>query len=436
MSEFIIAPEVVSAAMAKMDITDMNEASIRQIGGAVKEMEDSSGKEFVRFHMGVPGLRPCSIGIQAEKEALDKGVASIYPEMGGIPELKYEASRFLKAFVDTDISPRGCVPTVGSMQGAYAAFMICSNLHAEKDTVLFIDPGFSVQKTQAQVIGIKSVAFDIFNYRDEKLGPKLESYLKEGNIAAIIYSNPNNPTWMCLCESELEIIGKLATKYDAIVIEDLAYMGMDFRKDLGHPFQAPYQPSVTKFTDNWMIMMSASKIFSYAGQRIAILAVSDAIHDKHYPQLEKRYGLGRLGMALEQRILYCLSSGTSHTPQYAMAAMMKAASDGEYNFVEEVKEYGIRAKRLKDIFEKNGFNVIYDRDLDEPLGDGFFFTVGYKGMEGGELLHKLFHYGISAIVLSTTGSKQQGLRVCSSTVKPHHYDMLDERLAAFKSANS
>lgn len=436
MKNHIIDPSVVGAAMERMDITDMNKAAIRQIGGMVHEIEQVSGVEFVRLHMGVPGLSPSAVGVAAEKKALDSGVASIYPEIGGIPELKKEASRFVKAFIDTDVSPQGCVPTVGSMQGAYAAFMICSQMDPEKDTVLFIDPGFSVQKTQTEIIGIKATAFDIYNYRAEKLGPKLESFLEKGNIAAIIYSNPNNPTWMCLCESELETIGRLATKYDTIVIEDLAYLAMDFRQDLGRPFQPPYQPSVTKYTDNWIMMLSASKIFSYAGQRIAMLVVSDRIYNRDYEGLRKRYGLGKVGLALEQRILYCLSSGTSHTAQYALAAMFKAANDGEYDFVEEVREYGVRTKRMKDIFERNGFHIVYDRDLDEPLSDGFFFTVGYKDMEGGELLRQLLHYGISAIVLSTTGSQQHGLRVCSSTIEPHHYDMLDERLRLFNEANS
>ncbi len=435
MKNSIIDPAIVTAAMERMDVKDMNDAAIRQIGGMVAQIEKESGTEFVRFHMGVPGLPPSVVGIEAEKKALDKGVASIYPEIGGTPEFKSEAARFIKAFIDADISPQSCVPTVGSMQGAYAAFMICSELDPEKDTVLFIDPGFSVQKTQTEIIGIKSEAFDIFNYRADKLEVKLDSYLSKGNIAAIVYSNPNNPTWMCLCDTELEVIGRLATKYDTVVIEDLAYMAMDFRKDFGHPFRPPYQPSVTKYTDNWIIMLSASKIFSYAGQRIAVLAFSDKLYNSSYEQLKKRYGLAKVGLALEQRILYCLSSGTSHTPQYAMAAMMKAASDGDYDFIADVKEYGIRAKKMKEIFEKNGFHVIYDRDLDEPLSDGFFFTVGYKDMEGGELLRQLLHYGISAIVLSTTGSKQQGLRVCSSTIKPHHYAMLDERLGLFDEAN-
>lgn len=431
MKQTLIDPAVVRTVMDRYDLTDLNKGSIRQIGGIVKALEKETGEEFVHFEMGVPGLPPSPIGVEAEKKALDAGVPAIYPEMAGIPELKTESSRFLKAFVDVDVSPECCIPTVGSMQGAFAAFTICSQLDSKKDTILFIDPGFSVQKLQTEVIGVKKEHFDVYSYRAEKLGPKLESYLQKGNIAAILYSNPNNPTWMCLHESELKTIGELATKYDTLVIEDLAYMAMDFRKDLSKPFQPPFQPSVGKYTDNFVILMSASKIFSYAGQRIAVMAISDKVFSRPYEGLQERYGIAKFGSVMIQRILYCLSSGTAHTPQYALAAMLKAANDGDLNFVEEVREYGRRTNRLKDIFLRNGFHIVYDHDLEEPLSDGFFFTVGYKDVEGGELLRLLLHYGVSAIVLSTTGSKQQGLRICSSTVKPHHFDMLEERLRLF-----
>ena len=132
-----------------------------------------------------------------------------------------------------------------------------------------------MQRQQVRILGIKHESFDIYDFRAEKLGPKLESYLKQGNVAAIIYSNPNNPAWICLTESELRTIGELANKYDTIVLEDLAYMGMDFRKELGHPFQAPFQATAARYTDNYVLMISGSKIFSYAGQRIAIAAISD-----------------------------------------------------------------------------------------------------------------------------------------------------------------
>jgi hypothetical protein len=111
--------------------------------------------------------------------------------------------------------------------------------------------------------------------------------------------------------------------------------------------------------------------------------------------------------------------------------MFKAASDGVYDFVSEVKEYGRRAARLKEIFKKHGFYIVYDHDLDQPLADGFYFTVAYPNMTSGQLMEELVYYGISAISLETVGSNQQGLRICTSFVKPHQYDLLDRRLALF-----
>jgi len=115
--------------------------------------------------------------------------------------------------------------------------------------------------------------------------------------------------------------------------------------------------------------------------------------------------------------------------------MFKAASDGTFNFIEEVKEYGRRAEKLKSIFKKHGFRIVYDLDLDEPIADGFYFTIAYPGMTGGELMEELMFYGISAISLSTTGSRQQGVRACTSFIKPNQYGLLEERLRIFEKNN-
>ena len=427
----IIEPSVIDGIMKELEITDIKTASIRQVGAIVRAAEVATGTEFIHFEMGVPGLPPSAVGVKAECEALQKGVASVYPIIDGIPEVKEQASRFLKAFVDTDIKPSGCIPTVGSMQASFASLMLASQLSPERDTVLYIDPGFPVQKMQANVIGVKIASFDIADYRGAKLEEKIESYFAQGNICAVLYSSPNNPTWMCLNDTELEIIGRLATKYDVVVIEDLAYMTMDFRRDMSKPFEPPYQLSVSKYTDNYVMLMSASKIFSYAGQRIAMACISDKLYERHYDSLKQRYGIPRFGAAFAYIFLYTFSSGVSHSAQYAMAAMMKAACDGEYNFVGDVKEYADRTERLKAILERTGFNVVYDKDDEEPVSDGFFFTMGYKDMDGAELLQELLYYGVSGIDLSTTGSNRKGIRACSSNIKPHHYDMLEERLRLF-----
>lgn len=249
------------------------------------------------------------------------------------------------------------------MQGTFASFLTCSQCNPQKDTILFIDPGFPVQKQQLVVMGQKYETFDVYDFRGDKLKAKLEGYLQKGNISAIVYSNPNNPSWICLKDEELRIIGELATQYDVIVLEDLAYFAMDFRSDMGTPFQAPFQPSVAHYTDNYVLLISGSKAFSYAGQRIGVTCISDKLYHRAYPGFEVRYGGGTFGTVFIHRVLYALSSGTSHSAQYAMAAMMKAASNGEYKFLNEVKVYGQRAQKLKEIFLRYGFYLVYDNDL-------------------------------------------------------------------------
>ena len=281
-------------------------------------------------------------------------------------------------------------------------------------------------------MGYNYASFDVYDFRGDKLRTKLEEYLSQGNIAALVYSNPNNPAWFCLTEEELQIIGEMANKYDVIVIEDLAYFAMDFRKELGKPFQPPFQASVARYTDNYILHISGSKAFSYAGQRIGFAAISDKLYQKSYPGLTARYGGGTFGTVYIHRVLYALSAGTCHSAQYALAALLKAASDAQLDFVSDIKEYGRRAAKLKKIFTEHGFKIVYDHDLDEPIADGFYFTIAYPGMSGSELMKELIYYGISAISLGTTGSVQEGLRICTSFIKDHQYELLEERVRLFQ----
>lgn len=234
-----IPRSLIDQKIEEFGIQDFSRATIREVKAIAAGAEKESGVEFIKMEMGVPGLSPSQIGVEAEIEALRKGIASLYPDINGLPNLKEEAARFIKAFMNIDLQPEGCVPVTGSMQGTFASFLTCSQCDPRKDTILFIDPGFPVQKQQLVVMGQKYETFDVYHYRGEVLKEKVGSYLNQGNISAIIYSNPNNPSWICLKEEELKIIGTLATRYDVIVLEDLAYFGMDFRQDLSTPFAPP-----------------------------------------------------------------------------------------------------------------------------------------------------------------------------------------------------
>ena len=429
----IFSEELVAQAVRELHIADLSRATIGEVLLVAQYLEKATGIPFIRMDQGSPGLPVNIYGVEAEKAALDRGVGSQYPAAAGVPELKTEASRFVKAFLDVDVSARSCVPTVGSVAGSFGSFIACTQRTPGKDKVLFIDPGFPIQKSQLRVIGADWKEFDIFAYRGDGLRAKLEEMLSEGDVAAIIYSNPNNPSWICLEEEELAVIGELATKYDVVVLEDLAYFCMDYRRDMGHPFQPPFAPTVAKYTDNYILMLSSSKIFSYAGQRMAMICISDRLFDRQFPALADRYrDSGVFGETLIASILYMITSGCTASTQYAYAEMLRLSTEGTLNFVEDTREYAVRAEKMKKIFTDNGFHIVYDHDVTQKVGDGFFFTIGYGDMSGGELLMELLYYGVSSISLSTTGSLQNGVRACTSRMKDELYEVLEERMKAFR----
>ena len=432
MKETPINAEVVKRHILESRIRNIGRASIREIKRLINGIETETSQKFIRMEMGVPGLPATEIGIQAEIDALNRGVASIYPDIEGIPALKKEAARFAKLFLDIDVDAANCIPTVGSMQGGFAAFLTFSKINKKKDTTLFIDPGFPVHHQQHRVLGQKFESFDVYDYRGDKLRDKLESYFAKGNIHSVLYSNPNNPSWICFTDKELKIIGELATKYEVIIIEDLAYFAMDFRKDYSKPGDPPFQPTVAKYTDNYVMLISSSKAFSYAGQRIGLMIVSNKLFNMQTPDLLDYYTTDIVGRALIYGTVYALSAGTAHSTQYALAAMLKAVNDGTFDFVAVVREYGEKARIMKKMFTDNGFNIVYDKDEDDPIADGFYFTFSYPGFTGDELLEELIFYGISAIALGITGSlRTEGIRACVSLVKRDQFPALQERLEKF-----
>lgn len=427
-----LSSDQLDNVIKRLHIADIKTATIRQICTLAAELEKESGEKFTHLELGNPGLPASQIGIEAAIKALRDGVANQYPNITGIPSIKEAGSRFIKAFLDVDIPPYCIVPTVGSMQGCYTLLTLLKQRIPGKNAMLMFYPGFPAQTHQAKVLGMKTVGLDIYDYRGAKLEKKLDEILSSGEFTGMLYSNPNNPAWTNFTQEELEIIGRMATKYDVIVIEDLAYLGMDFRNDCSVPYEKPFIPSVAKYTDNYIMLISASKIFSYAGERIAIVAMSPEVYNRKYPVLEEFFEMPNFGEAYIYGILYTASSGTSHSAQVAMAAMLDKAADGELKFIKDTSEYGRRAGILKDLLLKNNFHIVYDKDGDEKISDGFFFTIGYKNMESVELQKELFRYGISSISLPSTGSNQPGVRMCVSMISDKEaFEKFGQRLKMF-----
>ncbi len=423
--------DLLEEALRETGCDSFSGASIRETVAIIKYLEQKTGVNFLRMDMGIPGLETPQVGITSEMEALKTGKSSIYGQIDGIPELKHEVSRFVKNFLDIEVEEKSCIVTAGSIMGSMITFMVAGKREVSRQGVLFIDPGFPVQKKQAQLMNLPTFSFDIYSYRGEKLYDKLEDICAKNGISLIVYSNPNNPAWICLTDEELRTVARVANAHDIIVAEDLAYFGMDFRNDYGKPGEPPYQPTIAKYTDNYLLLISSSKAFSFAGQRVGALVVSDKLYHREYPDLLRISENKQLGASLVMDGVYVVSAGTGHTAQYGLAGMLKVANDGDFDFLEPVREYAYRAYEMKKIFEENGFQILYDKDGTVDLADGFYFTVTYPGLDWEELSRMFFKCGLGTVSLKIMGSKKTGVRISVSMVDKEKFRVLSERLGQF-----
>ena len=156
----------------------------------------------------------------------------------------------------------------------------------------------------------------------------------------------------------------------------------------------------------------------------------DALRGIKKEFLEAKTAKGADGELPDERALQILQKMVKQRKE--AAEMFRAAADREFDFVGEAGEYARRAALTKEIFIRNGFHIVYEKDGEEPVSDGFFYTAGYKSMTGTELMGELMRYGICTIALSMTGSRQEGVRVCISQMnRPEQFDLLSERLRLF-----
>ncbi|MFH1144702.1 MAG: pyridoxal phosphate-dependent aminotransferase [Candidatus Eisenbacteria bacterium] len=422
------------AAVLERTGFDPANLSIRETNRLVGLIEQELGVRFIRMEFGIPNLPYDPIGVETAQAAeRERAASNQYPPFDGIPELKLEAARFVKNFLDVEVPAECCVPTVGSMQGGFIAQAIAGNRLAGRQTILYLGPSFPVSMRQARFLGLEVELLELSDCRGRRLIEEVARRFAAGRIGGLLYSSPNNPAWIALKEEELAGLGSLCTQHDVLAIEDLAYLGMDFRQDYSQPGRPPFQPTIARYTDHYFVLISSSKIFSFAGARIGIAVISPALLRMQSPHLREKFGTANVGHAFVHGGIYCTTSGVPQSSQWGLLGLMRKANSGELDFVAATREYGRRAAELKRIFLRHGFRIVYDNDLGEPLADGFYFTFSYPGMSGQQLLMELLPYGVSAITLESTGSRRtEGLRACVSFVGREQFPVVDERLRRFQ----
>lgn len=413
---------------------EIRTGSIREMNAAVLALERALDIRMIRMEFGVPGVPASPVAAAAEAAALARPLAHVYAPFEGLPELKAEGARFWKLFTDVDVPPSCVVPTIGAMQGCFASLALASGLKGPGSTVVFLGPGFPENRLQARLFGAAVEMIDLYDHRGPALAEALDRRLSRGDVGAVLWSSPNNPAWVVLTPSELDAIGRICSRHDVLAIEDLAYFGMDTREDYSVPGRPPYQPTVLRYTDRAVAILSSSKMFSYAGQRIALAVLAPGLMAWRVPGLATRFGTDVVGRALIDGVIYPNIACAPESAQHGLLALLKAANDGDTSLFEPARVYTARAKVMKRLFIEHGFRLVYDNDLGRPLADGFYFTIAYPGFDDGTTLAvELLRYGISAITLTAAGScRREGLRACTSLVSDDRLATLGDRLARFR----
>ena len=115
---------------------DLNDIGIRELKRMVDDLADQLKIDFLHFEFGVPGIPADRLGPDEEIRVLteDKKLPSTYPPFDGIPRLKEATACFIKAFLNIEVEPENCIPTVGAMHGCFIAQAIAGRRFKKTDT--------------------------------------------------------------------------------------------------------------------------------------------------------------------------------------------------------------------------------------------------------------------------------------------------------------
>lgn len=206
----------------------------------------------------------------------------------------------------------------------------------------------------------------------------LETHLPKAILAAMIYSNPNNP-FICLTDEELKIIGEMATVNTTWSVRGPRLFCHGFRKDLGCPFEPPYQASVSVIP----IIISCR----YPVPKRSAMPDSVSAWQRSPVKLYLSL-LSGIDSALWRRyVRYGIISTVSYIAQPSEPATgpirlsrpwNKAAADGTFDFVSQVKGIRTSSGETLKIFYGSVFPHRFMITIwTNPIADGFYFTIGY-----------------------------------------------------------
>ena len=407
---------------------DMGQFNIEEYWEAMNLLEASSGLQCIRMDFGVPGLAPRAEGLVAQQTALFDGKTPVhYPPSTGLPRLNASMARFVSNQLDVDIDPNDVFVTCGATQALFVAQAIAGRLKPNAEAIAFLTPNYPPMTAQARFLDKEVLSIEVDARREDELLQAIRDTFESRNVAALCWASPSNPGWMVLTDRELKGVADLCREFGVIPIEDLTYLGMVNSVDT---IPQGRLPSIARYSDDYCLVLSASKMLSYAGERVGFLVPSANLLKKESRHLEGAFGAASVRRAVGS-FIFNTTAGAPHTAQYAVASVMEAINRGELDLHEYLGGYIRRAQQLAVILQEHGFYVIQSSEQTTQQY-GFYVSFGFPGLNELELLKKLLSIGVSVLPLSIFGSERRdGVRACVGRLDDDKLPLLNQRLRYF-----
>lgn len=404
------------------------EFNIEEFWQAVDHFEKAIGIRYVRMDFGVPGISAPEICLASHRTALhSSSISRSYPPFSGTTALREEVAEFVSKRISFKIRSNDVYVTCGGTQALFVAQAIAAKMMQNAKSVVFLAPVYPPMASQARFLGMEPLLIEIDGKRGNELISEIEIAFRRGDVAAICWASPNNPSWTVLEHEELREIAALCDRHQVIAIEDMTYLGMI---DLLNPVMSKGMPSIACYTNKYFLVFSSSKMLSYAGERVGFLLGAPALLDQSVKNLKPSFGVESVRRACGS-LIFNMTAGAPHSAQHAIADVLNAINTGEINLEAALSVYARRAKELKALLIQNGFYLIYEHNSPTSL-DGFYVCFGYPGMTGIELVWELLYQGITVLPLSVFGSdRRDGVRACIGRTDEEQFNLVRDRLALF-----
>lgn len=447
MTESTILPTQLAAGSPQQAVNDRNkidsiiksagldygEFHIEEFWAAVDHLQAMLNFQYVRMDFGVPGLTPPQKSLQTHQQTLLQGqIPQQYPPHAGVAELNLEVAQFMSDRLDTPIDGNNIFVTCGATQALFIAQSVAARLKpaAQAKSVLFLTPNYPPMCAQARFLGMDIHTLEVDDKRGDLLIAAVAEIFEQGDVAAFCWASPSNPGWTILDDYELAGIAALCKTHKVIPIEDLTYLGMIGTTEKNQPV---ILPSIAKHTDDYFLVLSTSKMLSYAGERIGFLAGSSHLLETQSAALADGFGVDTVRRACGS-LIFNTTGGAPHSAQYAVATTMAAINRGEYDLDGTLDSYLQRAKQLKQLLLQHDFYLIYADEQDDR--DGFYVSFGYPGLSELALLQELLYLGVTVLPLSIFGSQRSdGVRACVGRLDEDKLVLLAQRLSEFSGAS-